>query len=149
MTETYTLGVNGKLYRGDAGEDDPTAMTEVTNVQDVTITLEADEEEITTRAGGGWKQHAQTLKDCTLEFQLLHQTANENYRAIRDAFLNGTAIALAALDGSATTEGAEGPIGDFVITNFSRPEEIGGVMVNEVTAKLNLFTGWHEVAASS
>jgi len=148
MATTYTLGVDGKLYYGTAAEDNPTAMTELTLAQDVSVNLEADEAEITTRGGGGWKQHAQTLKDCTIEFDMLYQNDDAGYETIRDAYLDGTTVALAALDGAAATAGTEGLLGDFVITGFSLPQEVAGVMTVSVTARLNLFTEWYEASAS-
>jgi hypothetical protein len=44
---TFILGKDAKLYHGTAGA---TATTEISNVRDVTLTLEAGEADVTTRA---------------------------------------------------------------------------------------------------
>jgi len=55
-------------------------------------------------------------------------------------------VALAVLDQKATISGAQGPLGDFSITNFSRNEALEEAIVADVTAKLARFEEWHEVA---
>ena len=71
MPQTYVLGMNAGLYQGTAEETDPTLMTEVDNVRDVTLTLEAGEADITTRGNSGWRATAPTLRECSVEFQMV------------------------------------------------------------------------------
>ena len=47
------LGLDAKLFRGEAGTQ---ATIEVTNVKDVSLTLESGEADVTTRAAQGWAQ---------------------------------------------------------------------------------------------
>ena len=54
------LGLNAKLLRGAAGS---TGSTEVKNVKDLTLNLESGEADVTTRATGGWRATAGTLKE--------------------------------------------------------------------------------------
>ena len=49
------LGLDAKLFRGEAGTQ---ATIEVTNVKDVSLTLESGEADVTTRAAQGWKLSA-------------------------------------------------------------------------------------------
>jgi hypothetical protein len=51
---TFILGMNAKIYQGAAGAA-LGALTEMGNVRDVTLTLEAGEADITTRANSGWR----------------------------------------------------------------------------------------------
>ena len=51
------LGLDAKLFRGTAGSQ---ASTEVTNVKDLTLNLESGEADVTTRATQGWKATAAT-----------------------------------------------------------------------------------------
>jgi len=68
------------------------------------------------------------------------------FDAIKNAFLSAGTVALAVLDQKATISGAQGPLGDFSITNFSRNEALEEAIVADVTAKLARFEEWHEVA---
>ena len=144
---TYVLGMNAGLYQGAAGETDPALMTEVDNVRDVTLSLEAGEADITTRGNSGWRATAPTLRECSVEFQMVWRPGDAVFDAIKAAFLSAGTVALAVLDQKRTVIGAQGPLGDFAITNFSRNEALEEAIVADVTAKLARFEEWHEVAA--
>jgi hypothetical protein len=65
------------------------------------------------------------------------------FAAIKNAYLNGTAIALAILDGA----DGEGLDADFAITSFSRSENLEDAMTVSVTAKPTYSTrapAWKE-----
>ena len=68
MATEFALGMNAKLYYGAAGAS---AATEMGNVKDVTLTLEAGEADVTTRANAGWRATAPTLRECTAEFEMV------------------------------------------------------------------------------
>jgi len=131
----FILGMNAKIYYGTAGS---TASSELSNVRDVTVTLEAGEADVTTRANDGWRATAPTLKECTVEFEMVWKTTDAGFTAIKNAFLNNTTIALLVLSES----GGEGMDGDFSITNFSRNEALEEAITVSVTAKLATFREW-------
>ncbi|MFW5679526.1 MAG: phage tail tube protein [Pseudomonadota bacterium] len=131
----FILGMDGKTYHGPSGSK---ATEEITNIRDVTLQLEAGEADVTTRANSGWRATAATLREATLEFQMLWKPSDAAFSAIRDAFLNSDEIALLALD---QTDG-EGLDGDFTITSFSRGEPLEEGMTVDVTAKLSNFREW-------
>ena len=142
---TFVLGMNAGLYQGAAGSTDLTGMTEVAHVKDVTLNLEAGEADVTTRGNSGWRATAPTLRECTVEFEMLWKPGDAVFEAIKTAFLTSGSVALAVLDQKQTVDGAQGPLGDFSIINFSRSEPLEeGVMVS-ITAKLAVFVEWHEV----
>ena len=132
-------------YRG-AG-DELADLTEMSNVRDVTLNLEAGEADITTRANSGWKATAPTLRECTCEFEMVWKPGDEGFDAIKAAFLGGTTIELAVLDQARETTGAQGPKGSFSITSFSRKEALEEAITVSVTAKLAEFDEWVTVAA--
>ena len=142
---TYVLGMNAGLYQGAAGATDPSSMTEVDNVKDVTLSMEAGEADITTRGNSGWRATAPTLRECTVEFQMVWRPGDTVFDAVKSAFLTAGTVALAVLDQKRTITGAQGPLGDFSITNFSRNEALEEAIVADVTAKLAAFDEWVEV----
>ena len=104
----FVLGTNAKLYYGAAGGS---ASTEMGNVKDVTLTLEAGEADVTTRANLGWRATAPTLRECTAEFEMVWDPTDAGFSAIKNAFLTAGLVALKILDQA----GGQGPDGDFAM----------------------------------
>ena len=111
QTFSYVLGMNAGLYQGAATETDPDLMTEVDNVRDVTLSLEAGEADITTRGNSGWRATAPTLQECSVEFQMVWRPDDAVFDAIKAAFLSTGTVALAIFDQKRTVTGAQGPSG--------------------------------------
>ena len=145
MPQTFLLGMNAKIYQGPAGTA-LASLTEMGNVKDVTLTLEAGEADVTTRANQGWRATAPTLRECTAEFEMLWKPGDDGFDAIKTAFLTSSTIRLAVLTGDRTASGTEGPLGDYAITNFSRNEPLEEGVTVSVTAKLSVFDEWVEVS---
>ncbi len=151
MAKTFLLGMEAKLYFATASETpatlDPASMTEMGNVKDLTLTMEAGEADITTRANQGWRATAPTLRECTCEFQMQFKPSDAGFLAIRSAFLSAGEIALAPLTDAHVNVGAFGPVGNFTITNFSVRQPLEEAIVVDVTAKLSAFGSLYEKAA--
>ena len=82
------LGMEAVLkYKVGAG-----AWTELKNVKDVTLNLEAGEADVTTRGNGGWRANIATLKDASLEFEMVWDTADDDFTAIVAAMRLGRRI---------------------------------------------------------
>ncbi len=122
------LGMEAKLYYGVAGA---TATSELTNVKDVTLNLESGEADVTTRANAGWRATVGTLKTGSVEFEMIWDSDDAGFTAIKDAYFNNEPIALAILDEA----GGEGLDADFSITSFSRKEALEEAITVSVTAK--------------
>ena len=122
------LGIEAKIYHGTAGT---TATTELTNVKDVTLNLETGEADVTTRGNQGWRATVGTLKEGSVEFEMVWDSDDSGFTAIKNAYFNNTPIALAILD----YENGEGLDADFSITNFSRNEPLEEAITVSVTAK--------------
>ena len=75
----YKLGLDAKIFHGTAGQ---TATTEMANVTDVTLNLETGEADITTRAAEGWRITAATLKEASVEFEMIWDTEDSEFSEI-------------------------------------------------------------------
>jgi len=128
------LGLDAKLYRNTATFAAPT-WNEIKNVKDVTLNLEAGEADVTTRGNNGWRATVATLKDGSVEFEMVWDSADDDFGSIRDAFLNKTALDLAVMDGDIATAGSQGLRASCMITNFSRNEALEEAITVSVTAK--------------
>ena len=131
------LGLNAKLYRNTGTYASPT-WNEIGNVKDVTLNLESAEADVTVRANNGWRATVPTLKDASVEFEMVWDTADEDFQAIRDAYLNNTTLEVLALDGPVSGAGSTGNQGLRAVCNvtgFSRSEPLEEALSVSVTVK--------------
>lgn len=129
------LGMNAKLYYKTSGVGGSGDWTELTNVKDVTLNLEKGEADVTTRGNSGWRATVGTLKEGSLEFEMIWDTEDAGFTAIKESYFNNTPIGFAAMDGDIETTGSQGLQADFAITNFSRSEPLEEAVTVSVTAK--------------
>jgi len=129
---SYKLGLEAKLFHGAAGA---TAATEMKNVKDVTLNLESSEADITTRASNGWKVTAAALKEASVEWTMVWDTADAGFTAVKTAYFGNTALGLFVSDGAGS-----GLDADFIVTGFSREEPLEEAITVKVTAKPTYLT---------
>lgn len=143
----FELGINAKTYQGTsvspASGIAVASLAEMSNIRDLTLSLEAGETDVTTRANSGWEATAATLKKASVEFEMVYKPADVGFTAIQAAFLASGTIALAVLTGAHTVPGNEGLVGNFSVTNFSRKEGLKEAQIYNVTCKLAEFGEWH------
>ena len=130
---TVKLGLEAKLFRNNADYDSPD-WTELENVKDVTLSLEASEADVTTRGNNGWRATIAALKDGSIEFEMIWDTDDANFTAVLVAFLNNSGIEFAVMDGPMSS-GSQGLRATMSITNFSRNEPLEEAITVSVTAK--------------
>lgn len=128
------LGMEAKLFRNSGTYDTP-AWVEMQNVKDLTLNLEAGEADVTTRGNNGWRATIAALKDGSIEFDMVWDTEDAAFTAIKDAYFQGTAIEMAVLDGDVASSSSQGLRASFSITKFSRNEPLEEALTVSVTAK--------------
>lgn len=126
------LGMEAKLLFKVGGQGGGGAWTALGNTRDVTLNLEAGEADVTTRANNGWRATVATLKEASVEFEMVWDTADAGFAAIKNAFFGNDPIGLQVLDATA----GQGLQADFSITNFSRNEALEEAITVSVTAKV-------------
>ena len=123
------LGLDAKLFRGTAGTQ---GTIEVTNVKDVSLSLESGEADVTTRKAKGWKLSVATLKEASLEITILYDTEDEDFLAFKEAYFSNTPISLFVTDGDTTAHGLDA---DFSVTGFTVDQPLEEAVTVKVTAK--------------
>ena len=123
------LGIDAKLFRGTAGTQ---GNIEVTNVKDVSLSLESGEADVTTRKAKGWKLSVATLKEASLEITILYDTEDEDFLAFKEAYFSNTSISLFVTDGDTTAHGLDA---DFSVTGFTVDQPLEEAVTVKVTAK--------------
>ena len=129
------LGMEAKLY-WNSGTYAVPVWEEMGNVKDVTLNLEKGEADVTTRANNGWRATVGTLKEGTIEFEMVWDTADAGFQALKDAYFNDTSIEMAVMDGDITTTGSQGLRASFSVTNFSRSEPLEEAIGVSVSLKV-------------
>ncbi len=137
----FVLGMNAEIYQGTAAAA-LGSLTLITNVKDVTLSMEAAEADVTTRANSGWRGTAATLRTASVEFDMVWQSADASFDAIRLAFLGSTTLEFAILDGDRAVSGVQGLKGTFSVTAFNRNEPLEEAISVSVTIKLTTFDEW-------
>ena len=128
------LGMEARLYRNSASYATPT-WVEVTNVKDVTLNLEKGEADVTTRANNGWRATVGTLKDASVEFQMVWDTADAGFTEIQQAFFGNTPIEFAIMSGDITDPESEGLRATCDIFSFTRNEALEEAIMVDVSIK--------------
>lgn len=121
------LGLDCKLFRGTAGT---TANTLMTNVKDVSCSLETGEADITTRAASGWRVMRATLKEASIEWGMLYDTADSDTQAISTSFFSNIPLSLFVSDGAGS-----GLDCDASVTQFNIEQNLEEAVNVSVTAK--------------
>lgn len=128
------LGMNAKLYRNTGSYASPT-WVEITNVRDLTLNLTKAEADLTTRANEGWRAMAGTLKEGSVEFEMIWDPTDDGFEAIKDAWFGDTTIELAVMDKAIDESGAQGLRATMSVISFSRSEPLEEGMTVSVTVK--------------
>lgn len=128
----HVVGYECKLLYKAGGQSGGGAFTELTNVRDATTTVECDVADLTTRGNAGFDAVVPTIMRATIEFQMVWDTADTGFEAIKDAFFNRALIGFQSLDGT----GGRGLQGDFYIVSFTRNESLTDAVTVDVSARI-------------
>ena len=145
-----TLGMNAKLYYDETpivADASGASWTEIDAAKEVTTSLEAGEADVTTRANTGWRSTMAALRDGTLEFEVLWDHEDANIQAFTDAFIGGTVIAVAAMDGDIADAATEGFAANFTVTGMTRPEPLEEGITMTFTLKPYSKQQWYRVGS--
>ena len=133
----FVLGMNCKLYRNTTSYASPT-WAAIDIVRDLTLGMEKGQADVSTRGNNGWRANASTLKEGSIEFEIVWKPGDASLTALRSAFLNNTPLELLALDGPVGTLGSEGLRATCDIVSFGRNEPLEEGVTVSVVAKPTL-----------
>lgn len=132
------LGLKAKLYYRTTVNSG--TWNEIGNCKNVTLNLEKGEADVTTRTNNGWRATIGTLKDGSVEFQMVWDDQDTAFQAIRDAWLNDTVLEFAVMSGALTDPTSEGLNAVMSVLNFSRSEELEEAIMVDCTVKPTYHT---------
>ncbi len=125
------LGLATKLFTQTDGVSGSAGWNEVSNVRDLTSDLSLATADVTTRAGGGYRQKVGTLAEGTVSFEMVYDTADARFTEIQAAFFARSTFGAKILDGGTESTG-KGLVADFVVINFSIKQELENAMIADV-----------------
>lgn len=139
---TIKRGLDCYVYRNTGSYASPT-WNAVACIRDLTLNMEAGEADVSTRNGSGWRATLGTLKDASIDFQMIPDRAitadKDDLDAFRSAFIAGTVVECLILDGAepapSGTIASEGLRASFAVTAFSRNENLEEGVAYDVTIK--------------
>lgn len=148
---SFVLGYNSVLGYDITGLVDGEVFVVAANIRDLSINMERATDDVTTRGGNGFRQVVGTLRDGSVEFQIVYDTTDATFIAFRNAFFNlaDQVIGLFVADGGLAVSGTQGLKGDFMVTNFSISQNLEEANKVDVTCQLTFsaFTPvWFTVA---
>lgn len=133
----FVLAENAKLYYNTGTYAAP-VWSEICNVKDLTLSLEKDEIDVTTRCSGGFKEYADGLLDANVTFNMLYDPADAAFTAIQTAFFAKTSVEFAVMDGvlpPASGNSSSGLRATCMIKSFSRSESLGDALMTDVAIR--------------
>jgi hypothetical protein len=143
MAENFKLGMNAKLYTGDAAITTPVddavieaiTWTVVGVAQDLEIGGTTETDDITARGNSGFVATVATLIDKSLTFGMRYDTTDTAFGLIETAYKNRATIPLLIMDQDKDVAGARGFAANFVITDLSETQNLREAIKASVTAQ--------------
>lgn len=124
------ISLDAKAYRNTGSYGSP-IFNEIPNVRDCTITLEKATADVSSRTSK-YRMVRGTMRELTVTFDVVWDTGDADFVALRDAWLNDTTIDMVFLDGSSATTGSQGPRAYWEVIKFSRKEDLEGALMVDV-----------------
>jgi hypothetical protein len=125
------LGANSTVNRNTGSYGSPTWSAIAS--KDVTINLEFEKADVTTRQSLGFKQSEPTLLGLSVEYEILEIPLDTTFLAIRNAFINKTVIDTLLSSGTSAASGESTVRADMKVTGFKKGEPLNGVNTHTVT----------------
>jgi len=126
------VGYDCVLYYNNGTSGSPSWL-ELDTVRDVTLNLERNEVDDTSRTTAGWRSRLAGLAQWGADFDMIYNTDNTAWQKVRESFFLNTSIEVLILDGDISVDGQEGLRGTVFVTSFERSEPLEEAVTNATT----------------
>jgi hypothetical protein len=116
MPVTQPTGINHKLFRN-TGTYASATWNEIVSTRDITVTDNFAEADVS-RRGAALRQTEPTLREISIDFEMVWDTADEDFAALFTAYAAKTLIELAYADGAIGTAGTVASGGTVDVQGF-------------------------------
>lgn len=129
------LGLTAKMYSNSGTYGTP-VYGELTNIRDLTLSDALAEADVTRRASNGWRETVGTLREISVEFEMVNIAGDSQIASIRSAYNTRTPVEYTIVDGDLTVPGtARGVRALFVVTKCELTQELENAQMWSVTLK--------------
>jgi hypothetical protein len=128
------LGYQAKAYINTSTTTTPT-WTEIDIIRNVTLNLEKGDADVTTRGAAGWKEVLPTLKEASIDCEIVWDADHTIFTTLLDAFINDKNLEFLFLDGAHTKKGSQGLRAVCGVFKFSRDEQLDGALMANTSFK--------------
>lgn len=125
------LGFQAELSYKVGGVSAGGSWNTIDNVRDLTLGLSKGEADATTRGNDGWEAVVGTIKRAEITLDMVWNTSDPAFQAMKDSFLDGSAIGIRAFDAPS----GEGLEADMMVIDFTRNEQLTEAVTVSVTLK--------------
>lgn len=129
------MGASGRFYRNTGTRLAP-VFDSIQNVRDIEAPISFTDVDVSSRRGGGFKQHEPALGDITLSITMLYDPADADMVTFIACATARKSVELAIMDQDILVAGVQGIIAVFKIFNMSRMEGVDGIMEQKFEFKL-------------
>lgn len=134
LAEAPVVGKDCKLYYNTGTHATPT-WVEIKNAINVSVNLGKGEADVSARFSS-WKLSKGSLKELEISVTYRHKQGTDTvFDALQAAYINGTAIEFAVMDGDITVSGVQGPRAFCEIMSMNLSQELENSMEFELTLK--------------
>lgn len=135
MSATVKYGFHGSLYFNSGSYGSPT-WNLVSAIKDCQLEATFDDQEATTRQGGGLKEHEPTLLDIVFTGKIRTDEGDTTgYLALETATLSRAILDVMILDGASTVNGSRGYRLDVKNHKFSQAEGVADILYKDFDIK--------------
>jgi hypothetical protein len=131
MPGGINLGINGQLYVAAGGTSGYVSGTLVGNCKDLTLKVEKNTADVTTRANNGWRAKVGVLRDATVSFTMNWDETDPAMLIIMNSFLANASPAN-QIEAAVLDKDGKGLEGSFAVTTFTRNEPLEEAMTVDV-----------------
>ena len=128
------LGLNAKMYRNTGTYVTP-VWSEVNAIRDLTIADSMSEADVTRRSSGGWRETIATLREASVDFDMVNVAGDTQIQSIRAAYAARTASEFTIMDDGIAVSGARGIRASFQVVKFELSQELENAQMYSVTIK--------------
>ncbi|MEO1526733.1 MAG: hypothetical protein AAFX06_14960 [Planctomycetota bacterium] len=130
----------------------PVYTNPIGTIREETVNLTKVLADVTDRRANGWRLQKGTLKEGSVDAQLIYDPEDADFTDIQTAFFADTKLPLFFSDGDATTAGTwQGLMAAFHVSEFSQPRNLEDAVVVDISLvpdledTTNEAPRWHSV----
>jgi Phage tail tube protein len=131
MPGGIVLGLNAQLYLAAGGSGGYTSGALVNNVKDLTLKIEKNTADVTTRGNNGWRATVGVLRDATVSWGMIYDNTDAAIILLVASFMANSSptnqVEAAILDPD-----HKGLEATFVVTSFTRNEPLEEALTVDV-----------------